>query len=338
MTLPVILLCRNYSSRLDTPVPCGICDGCRQSASLRHPNLKILFPTPKPKEASEASAAEYYTDAQQKKIDDLMAQKAEDLYTPLRISGGQEIYIEHIRALRREFCLTSFSGAWRVVLVSQADRLRAQAANAFLKLLEEPPKGVVFLLTTDRETKVLPTIVSRCQQLRFAPLPSSLIAEELIQRHQLTPENANAAARLSGGSWRKAHEWVDADPTARMQKVVEVFRIILKFDPGEIDELTDKLTTAAAINDLGVILSLMTAWLRDVQRYDADPVRHVDLEHDQTLVRFARFCEGRDFARAIEEIESARLLIERRVQPPLVMQRLLMRIRHILFDRSRATA
>ncbi|MBD3165171.1 DNA polymerase III subunit delta' [bacterium] len=323
------LLCRGKAGEK----PCEQCADCAKTRQLQHPNLKILFPLPTPKESSDDDAAgEEYTAAQQRKIDEVLAAKRNDYYAPLEVQGGREIVLEHIRTLRREFAKTSYSGEYRVVLISAADRLRVQAANAFLKLLEEPPGGAVFILTSSRESRLLATIISRCQTFRFSPLPTQLLERALIERRNVATDAAATAARLAGGSWMQAREWAEGDPGRKMEQVVGVFRVLYKYDPGKIDELVDQLSTGAAAKELPVLLELMSIWLRDVQRFDADPERYAHLGRDASLSRFAQVCAGRDFARAVEEIEQARLDIERYVQPGLVMHQLLVRIATLLFD------
>lgn len=320
-------------SQPDT-LPCGECDSCRQSQKLAHPGLTLLFPTPKPKEASSEEQPDIsYSSAQQKQIEELLKLKAEDPYTPLTVAGGQEILIEHIRALRREFRLTSYSGGWRVVIVSQADRLRVEAANAFLKLLEEPPKQVMFILTSTRESKLLPTIVSRCQILRFPPLAEGELAEELEGKLDVDPKIASSAARLAGGSWREAVRWAKEDPAGEMTKAVDMLRQLVKGDPGVIDLVTDSVAQSSA-GEFERLLVLLSKWLRDVQRYAMDPGRHEALGRDKALVKFASFTAKRDHAAAIELVEESRLDLQRNVQPGLVAHHLFMSLWKLLFAKQ----
>lgn len=316
--------------------PCDNCPSCVQVDKLSHPNLRILFPLPKPKDSSAGQARESYTDTQQKHIDEILSEKTKNLYAPLRVSGGQEILIEHIRALRQEFRLTSYSGGWRIVLISNADRIRVQAANAFLKLLEEPPQNVMFILTSSRESKILPTILSRCQVLRFSLLTEPVIASELQARYNLDFAKANASARLSGGSWYSAVKWAQEDPKAEIQKAVDVLRKLVQGDPGEIDSLTDSWGTITKIDDFSNLLGMLSKWLRDVQKYDADPDGQVDLGQDESIIKFAKFTEGRDLESVVSEIELARNDLERRVQPSLVAHKVFLTIWKRLFSKQPA--
>ena len=93
---------RNHGTE-PAKLPCEECPSCAQSRKLQHPNLRILFPLPTPKEGGEDASRETYTDAQQKQIDGVLAAKAEDAYSPLTVPGGQEILLPHIHALRQEF-------------------------------------------------------------------------------------------------------------------------------------------------------------------------------------------------------------------------------------------
>jgi DNA polymerase-3 subunit delta' len=98
---------------------------------------------------------------------------------------------------------TPFEARHRVFVLERADTMNDEAANALLKTLEEPPPYVVLLLLTDRPTQVLPTISSRCQPVRFDPLPAATLAERL-QSRGVAPETATACARLSLGDGERA--------------------------------------------------------------------------------------------------------------------------------------
>jgi DNA polymerase III subunit delta' len=98
---------------------------------------------------------------------------------------------------------TPFESSHRVFVLERADTMNDEAANALLKTLEEPPPYVVLLLLTDNPSQVLPTISSRCQPVRFDPLPAAALAERL-QRRGIDAETAAACARLSLGDGERA--------------------------------------------------------------------------------------------------------------------------------------
>jgi len=116
----------------------------------------------------------------------------------------QFLRIGEIRALQEELALKAFFDRPRAVILSPADRMTPQAANALLKTLEEPPAGTHLILVAHRVAGLLPTIVSRCQRIPFLPLPPDTVAG-ILSRHPDAGPNFPApllrmAAAVSGGS------------------------------------------------------------------------------------------------------------------------------------------
>jgi len=198
--------------------PCGECRACRLAASLSHPDLHWFVPIPRPKVSDPDKQVEEAAQALAQALED---RRAQPLYPE---SDGMASHgIAMVRLLQRRAALTSVEGGSRVFIIGEADRLVAQeaspeAANALLKLLEEPPPGSLFLLTTVEPRRLLPTIRSRAVALRLNRLTDGEVrgfletsvrpkpsAEELEQR-VAAAEGAIGRA-LGGGSARtKARE------------------------------------------------------------------------------------------------------------------------------------
>jgi len=117
-----------------------------------------------------------------------------------------EFPVELMREVREWFTLKSARGKGKVVVLNDAEDFNEESANCFLKTLEEPPPGSVVILITSNLDRQLPTIISRCQVIRFAPLPGSVIEEMLRSRKTEEGEPAIPGAmlprlvRLSAGS------------------------------------------------------------------------------------------------------------------------------------------
>jgi DNA polymerase III delta prime subunit len=126
---------------------------------------------------------------------------------------GESIRVEQIKALIADLGLRSFDGSRRVWLVPEAEAFNVQAANTFLKSLEEPPADVVFILVSSRLDRMLPTIVSRCQVVEFRPGADGVLAAYLEQRCGLGHDEAVVYARLARGSIDRALRLID-DRTA----------------------------------------------------------------------------------------------------------------------------
>jgi DNA polymerase III subunit delta' len=129
---------------------------------------------------------------------------------------GQFIKIDQMRSLSREVFFRPFEGKRRVFVIDEAEKFRDESANSILKTLEEPPDTSVLILVTSRPNDLLPTIRSRCQMYRFAPLPPQDIERLLQGRTSHSPEERQLLARIAGGSLGTA---LTIDPAEyRMQR------------------------------------------------------------------------------------------------------------------------
>jgi DNA polymerase III subunit delta' len=123
-----------------------------------------------------------------------------DFFTVSRPEESHEIPIEIMRGLCRDFAMKSARGKGKVAVLDDADDLNEESANCFLKTLEEPPPRSVFILIGTSAERQLPTIVSRCQVIRFPPLPRSLVLDLLRARGITDEEQRARLARLCEGS------------------------------------------------------------------------------------------------------------------------------------------
>lgn len=137
------------------------------------------------------------------------------------------VTVDEIRRIGRFLSMTSHDGSWRVVIVDPADDMNANAANALLKNLEEPPARTLFVLIAHSPGGLLPTIRSRCHMLRLAPLaPQTLLAvlDHLDADLPQTQEGRQALAARAGGSVREAlmlTRYGGIDIAVAMEKVVQ---------------------------------------------------------------------------------------------------------------------
>ena len=112
---------------------------------------------------------------------------------------GAHLKIDQIRALQRQVALSPVEGRWKVYILREMERATAEAANALLKTLEEPPSHAVLILTASEAEALLPTIVSRCQPILLRPLNRQAVRQALIDHWQVPQEQATLLANLSGG-------------------------------------------------------------------------------------------------------------------------------------------
>ena len=118
--------------------------------------------------------------------------------------SGPFIKIKQIRDICDTLSLKPYEAKLRIVIISNAQAMNPQAANALLKVLEEPPERTVLILTALQTSDLLPTIVSRCQHIRFSPIHREKLKTFLVEKHGVNAEDAAIFSAMANGSMTKA--------------------------------------------------------------------------------------------------------------------------------------
>ncbi|SCY57780.1 DNA polymerase III subunit delta' [Desulfoluna spongiiphila] len=121
---------------------------------------------------------------------------------------GAHIKIAQIRDLCNTLLAKPLEATHRVIVIREAGRMNREAANALLKVLEEPPAGTFFVLTTCQPSELLPTVLSRCQLIAFRPLEQETVVRCLMAESDLPHQQAETVAALSDGSFARAREMI----------------------------------------------------------------------------------------------------------------------------------
>jgi len=118
--------------------------------------------------------------------------------------SGSYIKIGQIRALCHTLAMKPLEARLRVVLISDSQAMNSAAGNALLKVLEEPPDRTILILTARHPSDLFPTILSRCQHIRFNPISRESIVTILIEKEGVHPDDAEIIATMANGSYSKA--------------------------------------------------------------------------------------------------------------------------------------
>ncbi len=311
---------------LDVRGPCGDCRSCRTTLSLQHPDLHWFFPLPRPKRVSGAERVVIALEEAR------AAALASIRSRPLRPTHGDQplgIYLGAVTAIRRMALKRPAMSERQVFVVGNAEELvpqeaSDQAANALLKLLEEPPADTTFVLTSSEPGRLLPTIRSRTVPFHLRPLPRARVERFLTEVAEAAPSDARNAAALSRGSIGRALAFL---PTADEPGPLEVERARARrlleaaLDGGVA-------AAAAAASQMGAtgargLLGLFGAledWLRDLAAAAVGaPAFNPDARAflEQAVERRKLHPEG--VARAVAEVERAKRLAAVNVNPQLLV-------------------
>lgn len=237
-------------------------------------------------------------------------------------SNKQIIYSrENVVAwLQRPMSFHRVEGRYRVAILLRADKMREEAANAFLKLLEEPGSQSVFLLLTDRVDHLLPTILSRCQQIRFDPLAREEV-ELAMQQRGMAPAQAATLARMSGGSLRQAIALSeDADMLAIRDDVLQYLRKSYQGKGDAVVAQVDQMARPgreAVKFQLDVLLGILRDMLLLQQSGDRDLV--VNIDQIVSLMKFTNKLPDARLDLMIQSVEKTTRLVERNVNVRLAL-------------------
>jgi DNA polymerase-3 subunit delta' len=153
-----------------------------------------------------------------------------------------EIVIEDVRAAIDFLRLTPAEGAWRVLIVDAADDLNRNAANALLKILEEPRPRTVLILVSHAPGRLLPTIRSRCRRLTLSPLPEAMMEAELKSRSSdLAGEDLHLVAALAEGSLGHARTLLESDALVLFREIAALLAQWPRTDTAALHKLADRL-------------------------------------------------------------------------------------------------
>lgn len=180
---------------------------------------------------------------------------------------AQDILVKEVRAMTEYFHKSIADGGRRVAIIDAADDLNPSSANALLKLLEEPPAGVTFLLVSHAPFRLLPTIRSRCRELRLTPLAPADLADALTAAGgTVEPADRTALAELARGSVGEAFRLTNTDGLTLYAKLVATFATLPRLDRPRALTLTEIGQGRANAPKFGLMVTLLDLFLARLAR------------------------------------------------------------------------
>jgi DNA polymerase III subunit delta' len=273
---------------------CGECVPCRKIANGNHPDIRIL----------DIAHGRY-------------------VEVPGKEHKGRDIPVDQIRALRQEAAYPPYEGKWKVFIVADAERMNQNSANSLLKILEEPPGRVVFVLTAESSVALLPTIVSRCQLVRCSYLKTEQIERALIDRWEVHSDRARVLAVLADGRLGRALEWANSEEKLDARdRLLELLPSLEDGDP--LSQLDAAETLAKNVDVLPELLDLAVLWYRDllVWKNLKNPDLLANLDRQPAIAQLAERYSDATLGVRVEAIEAAKDSLRRNVNPRLVLEKL----------------
>ena len=219
------------------------------------------------------------------------------------------ILINAIRDLEKEANFRPFEADVRVFVIDDAERLNPAASNALLKTLEEPPPGTFIMLVSARPDSLLPTILSRCQMVRFSPLATEDVERHLAALGRFSSDDAALAARLSGGSLGRAIEMDLEGFRAGRDAMFSVLESSCgKPDLAAMLRVSEQMADAKNKDRFEAQLDILSMLIRDLWAASkgADPSSLINADVSGRIAEIAKRADAARLAKWLDEVEELR--------------------------------
>ena len=246
---------------------CDECKYCRQTNTLNSSIFKFVTALPASRKETDDGdnpvAGLSETDAEILSAE--LKKKSEDYYYKLNVPKANTIRIDSIRQIRKEIYLTPDRGKKKIFLISGADLMNPNSENAFLKILEEPPGDAVIILTTSKVNSLLPTVIGRCQKIKFDSISNAdLLSFLKSYTDDVSDEEMNLLVNIANGSLQKLKSIVNDNFLVLRDRVVDYLRAVIMNNQPGVSNIISSIVSPKDRELVRQFLYLMILWFRDI--------------------------------------------------------------------------
>ncbi len=292
----------------------------RLISEYSEPYVKYIFPLMRGKNETESSGPmEKLSQEEFGFVQEELSKKNKNPYHKISIPRAFNIKISSIRDIKKFLSLNYSDVLYRFIIISSAHLMNEEAQNALLKSLEEPPEGVIFILTTPYPSMLRETIISRCRTINFQPLGNTHIKEILVKYYNVDNDKAENIAPFAGGSVTNAVNLMENDFESLLEKTI----MILRYSFGRkyysaLNEfssfLSDNNTEA-----IKLLINMIMVWLNDIQKYRLGFKDYYFKNYLDTLEKFTRKFPEVDLNNTVVKLESLSSVIQNNINLNLLV-------------------
>jgi len=311
--------------------PCDKCRNCKSISSLKHELLNFVCALPSGRsEQSQQNILESLSQTDYQNFLTELNKKSRNLYYRMSLSNANNIRIDSIRELVRKIYLSHSGKTRKVFLISEAEKMKQEAANALLKVLEEPPGNSVLILTTSKPEQLPQTITGRCQKISFEPLPVDKIKENIIKEsetdadYKYTQEEIELASNLSSGSYSRTLDLLNYGVKELRETCLNFMISFLKNDYAELVSICRNLPDRTDKDKPKYLLYILKTWFRDLLTIRYSSSNHQPLSISNTdlrdrLIAFQKNYPATDIFKIILLLEDAEKMLGQNVHPEFIL-------------------
>lgn len=319
--------CKN---KLETD-SCGVCPSCVKYNKLVHPDLHFVYPVALSKNVKTSTdlAAEWREAFLDNPYITLF-----NWFELLEAENKQAVIgVEESAETLRKLSLTTYEAEYKIMIIWQAEKMNQQAANKLLKILEEPPDKTLFLLVCENEDQLLRTIVSRTQLIKILKISDRDIAQTLVERNGISPEDAEKTAHLADGNYAEALLLIRENENAgqNLMRFQKLMRASLKFDPKAVLAWIDEVADAGRERQkkfLNYSLHIVRESL--VLNYGDASLVKLGASEQEFVLKFSPFIHSSNTEQFIEELNKAHYHMERNANAKILFMDLAFKFNELL--------
>ena len=309
-------------------------------SQFQHPDLHFVFPVATTDKVKTNPVSDLFLDEWLPFIKEHPYAHLNDWYQTIDIKNKQgNINVAEAANTLKKLALKSFEGGYKIVIIWMAECMNTEASNKLLKLLEEPPAQTVFLLISEDETSILPTILSRCQVLHFPPLTEFEIQNALVHHFEQDPSVAARIAKQAQGNYNKALKLIRDKETELPFEEWFIIWVRAAFRANKnarvVSELvlwSDELAGIGRENQKLFLQYCMEMFRQALLvNYQVKPLVYMHLKSDSfKLENFAPFVNDKNITAIFKEISDAVYHIERNGNPKIIFTDLSIKLTRLI--------
>jgi len=240
----------------------------------------------------------------------------------------KNITVDQIRNLITDAYVKPFENQKKVYILNHGDDITPQAQNALLKILEEPPQYVVFIIHAENVNSLLPTIRSRCCYIKFSPVSDELIKKQLLLEHPQLSQSIDFIVRYAGGVYGNAEKLIEKEDFLSIrEKSFEKLEDLLSSNLLTAYDITDFIDENK--DDADLILSFWSDFIRDALLVQNDATELIqNLDFKDRIMGFSLKYSEEKFIKALEELLTAQKMRKKHVSLKTLVLRLAFSIKN----------
>ena len=299
---------------------CGTCGSCVKMNKLVHPDFNFVMPVTATKSVSKDALSSKFMNEWREFVLTSPYQGLNDWMQHIGAENKQGIISkEESRQLVKLVSLKAFEGDYKIVVIWLPELMHSAAANALLKLLEEPPAKTLFLLVAQASEKLLATITSRTQIMQVRNFTEQEVVQYLQEKYNTSPDVAYQIAQLAEGNLNAAAKLTTEISSDYFGFFTDWMRNCYSYKFGEMIEMSDKFQTLGRENQKNFLLYALNLF-RKVMLYgiDAGLVTYLPPAELDFVQKFSKVITGANASQLTEELNQAHYHIERNANPKMV--------------------